>query len=231
MALAAGAGVVAYFKLGAIVKAAIETLGPSVTGTSVRVGSVSLSPFSGSGRIRGLFIGNPAGFKGESAFELRTVRAAVDLKSLRGERILIKEIVVEGPVITFEGGLGGSNLSRLQKNVESASPASPASKSGKSGGERKIEIGLFKVTGGKVNLRFTGLGDHRLSVALPDIELRGIGRKSGGVTPSRAAREMLSALTGSALDAAARALQQGGGSRLRDTTKRANKLLKGLFGK
>ncbi|MCX5797501.1 MAG: hypothetical protein NTY77_18575 [Elusimicrobia bacterium] len=202
-AVAVIAAVVMYLKLGAIVKAAVETWGPKATRTEVRLASVSLSPFSGSGRIKGLFIGNPAGFKTPGAFRMDSVRLTVDLKSLRGDHVKVKEIVVESPEVTFEGSLSGSNLSRIQKNVESFAPG------------LKVEIGLFKVTDGKVNLSLTALGSKSLTVPLSDIELRDIGRKSGGATVGEAAKVMFGAFTAAALRAA------GG----------ATGLVKGLFGK
>jgi len=232
-AVAVVAAVVTYLKLGAIVKAAVETLGPEVTQTEVRLKSVSLSPFSGNGSIRGIFIGNPAGFKTPSAFQLNSVRMAVDLKSLRGNRVVVKEMVVDGPEVTFEGSLSGSNLSRIQKNVESFVPASPKGKGEKPKKEMKVEIGLFKVTNGKVNLSLTALGGKSLSVPLPDIELRDIGRKSGGATVGEAAKEMFGAITGAATKAVAGAgnLLKGGTEKLDSAGKAAAGMVKGLFGK
>ena len=192
LAAAAIAAVVMYMKLGSIVKITVETLGPQMTQTEVRLKSVSLSPFSESGRIRGLFIGNPAGFKTPSAFQLHSVRMFVDINSLRADRVVVREIVVDGPEVTLEGSLSGSNLSRIQENVESFGLALP-----------KVEIGIFKVTNGKLNLSLTALGGKSLSVPLPDIELRDIGRKSGGATAGEAAKEMFGAVTGAALKAAA----------------------------
>ena len=225
--------VVMWWKLGALVKAAVETLGPRVTGTEVRVAFVNLSPFSGSGRINGLVIGNPDGFQTPSAFRMKSVRVAVDLKSLTGDRIIVKEIVVDGPEVTFEGSLSGSNLSRIQKNVESFVPASPKGKEEKPKKETKVEIGLFKVTNGRVNLSLSALGGKSLTVPLPDIELRDIGRKSGGATVGEATREMFGAVTGAATRAAAGGgkLLQSGADGLRQAGKAATGFVKGLFGK
>jgi uncharacterized protein involved in outer membrane biogenesis len=227
------AAVVMYMKLGSIVKAAVETLGPEVTQTEVRLASVSLSPFSGSGRIKGIFIGNPAGFQTPSAFKLGSVRMAVDLKSLAGDCVIVKEIVVDGPEVTFEGSLSGSNLARIQKNVESFAPAAPKAKGEKPAEEMRIIVDLFKVTNGKVNLSLTALGGKSLTVPLPDIELKGIGRKSNGATVGEAAKQMFGAITSSATGAAAGAgsLLKGGKEQLKNAGQAATGLVKGLFGK
>ena len=237
VAAAAIAAVIAtaamYLKLGAMVKAAVETWGPQVTQTEVRLASVSLSPFSGSGLIRGLVIGNPAGFKTPSAFRMDSVRLTVDLKSLRGDRVKVKEILVDGPEVTFEGSLSGSNLSRIQRNVESFLPAAAKGKDGKAKKETKVEIGLLKVTRGKVNLSLTALGGKSLTVPLPDIELRGIGSKPGGATVGEAAKEVFAALTGAAMKAAtgAGSLLKEGEDAVRSAGQAAAGLVQGLFGK
>ncbi|MBI5240772.1 MAG: hypothetical protein HY926_09895 [Elusimicrobia bacterium] len=227
------AAVMMYMKLGSIVKAAVETLGPKVTQTEVRLASVSLSPFSGNGRIKGVFIGNPAGFKTPGAFQMGSVRMAVDLKSLAGDCVVVKEIIVEGPEVTFEGSLKGSNLSRIQKNVESFVPAAPKAKGKKPKKEMKVIVDLFKVTGGKVNLSMTALGGKSLTVPLPDIELKGIGRKSNGATVGEAAQQMFGSLTNAATGAAAGAghLLKGGTEQIEKAGQAAAGLIKGLFGK
>ncbi|HAH06877.1 MAG TPA: hypothetical protein DCM05_10185 [Elusimicrobia bacterium] len=224
--------VVMVLKLGTLVKTAVETLGPKVTRTEVRLKSVTLSPFSGSGKIRGLFIGNPAGFKSGSAFKLDSVRVSVDLKSLRTDRVFIKEIVVDGPEVTYEGSLSGSNLARLQKNVESYAPAAPEPKEAEPGKPMKVEIGLFKVTNGKVNLGLSALGGKGVTVPLPDIELRDIGRESGGVSADEAAKKMLGALNGAALKAAggSSSLLKSGTDALDGAKKAALGAVKGIFG-
>ena len=141
--------------------------------------------------------------------------------------------MVDGPEVTFEGGLSGSNLSRIQKNVESFAPASPKGKGEKPEKELKVVVGLFKVTNGKVNLSLTALGGKSLTVPLPDIELRDIGRKSGGATVGEAAKEMFGTITGAATRSAAGAgnLLKGGKEQLKNAGQAATGLVKGLFGK
>ncbi len=229
--LGAAGGFFAYVRLGSIVKAAVETFGPKLTKAEVRVGLVTLSPFSGSGQVRSVFIGNPAGFKTPSAFELGSVRVGVDLKSLASDKIVVREIVIEGPEITFEGTLSGSNLGRIQENVESFVPA--GNSSAKSGPAPKVVIGLFRVTGGKVKLSLAGLAGKSVTVPLPDIELRDIGKSSGGVSPAKAAREMFGAVTRAAIKAAAGAgaLLKGGAGAAVGVGKSAVGTVKGLFRK
>ena len=229
--LATAAAVVVYMKLGVIVKTAVETIGPKVTRTEVRLRSARLFPFSGRGHISGVLIGNPPGFKAESAFKLQSVRFAVDLKSLRSDRVLIREVRIDGPEVTLEGSLSGNNLTRIQKNVESFIPVS--SQPQKQQKELKVEVGLFKVTNGKVHLSLAALGGRGLTIALPDIELRDIGRKSNGVTVGEAAQQMLGAMTGAATKAAAGSgeLLKGGVQELEKARQAASGLVQSVFAK
>jgi hypothetical protein len=61
VAILAGAGFFLWNRLDIIVKVALEHYGPEVTGVSVAVGDVEISPHDGPGRLRNLEIGNPPG--------------------------------------------------------------------------------------------------------------------------------------------------------------------------
>ncbi|MBI4062873.1 MAG: hypothetical protein HY401_01050 [Elusimicrobia bacterium] len=220
--------VVLYFNLGAIVKTAVETFGPRVTQTEVRVRSVALSPFSGRGRVKGVFIGNPPGFKTPSAFELSEVLIEVDLKSFGADKVVIKKIVVEGPVITIEGGLSSNNLSKIQKNAQAFSPAPVGSRDKKPQKETRLEIGLFAVKNGRVNVSLTGMGAKTLKVSLPDMEIKDIGKQGKGATAGEAAQKIMGAVIKAALGAGAGA---GTLTATQDAAEGALNKIKGLFKK
>ncbi|HXG48436.1 MAG TPA: hypothetical protein VNO52_12480, partial [Methylomirabilota bacterium] len=107
-----------------IVKKAVETAGPPLTKTEVKLASSKISPLSGSGHLQGLFIGNPEGFKTEFAIKMGEMKVDVDVGSLLSDTIVVEQIFIEGPEITFEGGLKGSNLGRLLDNLEAATGGS-----------------------------------------------------------------------------------------------------------
>ncbi|MFA6030265.1 MAG: hypothetical protein WC969_10460 [Elusimicrobiota bacterium] len=234
VALIVAAGVV-YLRLGAVVKAAVEAAGPRVAGVEVRLASVSISPFSGRGSLRGLFVGNPQGYKTEAAVKVGAVRVAVDLRSLLSDTLVVREVVVEAPEITYEMGPGGSNIARIQKNVEAFSPAAPKESRQAKRSEKKVIVDLFAVREGKVNLSAALLGGKELSIPLPAIELRDIGRKSNGAS----AKDVFSQVVGEVGRGVGKAVA-GGGDLLKggakalegvagDAGKQAGKLLKGLF--
>lgn len=235
VALVTAAGF-AYLRLGAVVKAAVEAAGPRVAGVEVRLASVSISPFSGRGSLRGLFVGNPQGYKTASAVKVGSVRVAVDLRSLLSDTLVVREVVVEAPEITYELGPGGSNIARIQKNVEAFVPASPkGEKPAAPKKEKKVIVDLFAVREGKVNFSAAVLGGKELSIPLPALELRDIGRKSNGAS----AKEVLSQVTGEVGRGVGKAVA-GGGDLLKGGAKalegvaggagkQAGQLLKGLF--
>lgn len=80
-----------------IVEKGIEKYGSQILRARVSVDAVEISPRSGKGNLRGVFIGNPAGFEAESAFELGEVTIAIDMGSVMGNPIVIKEISVNAP--------------------------------------------------------------------------------------------------------------------------------------
>ena len=75
------AGVVAYVlsNLDSLVKEAVETHGSAVTQAKVTLNEVKIEATSGAGALRGLTVGNPAGFKTSSAFELGQISIKYDL--------------------------------------------------------------------------------------------------------------------------------------------------------
>jgi hypothetical protein len=59
-----------YSSLGSLIKAAVEKYGSEITQAKVRLNAAEVSATSGTGALRGLYVGNPQGFKTPSAFKL-----------------------------------------------------------------------------------------------------------------------------------------------------------------
>src|SRR5881409_1074426 len=117
--LVVAVGVSIYF-LGSIVKKGVETVGPQITGTEIKLDSATLSLLSGSGKLKGLLVGNPEGFKTESAIKVGSVSVGVVAGSVFSDKVRVTQVNVQAPEITFEGGLKGNNLSKLLDNVEAS---------------------------------------------------------------------------------------------------------------
>ncbi len=211
-----GAGVVVAVILATIVslvvfidplaKSAIEGLGSKMTGTKVTVAHVDISPLTGRGTLRGLRVGNPAGFKTESAFSVGEIRIAIDSESLTKDVVVIEEILIDAPRITYELGSDGSNFDAIQKNIErfffgaahaGEKKQTAAGKAGKQDpGKRKLVITTFIIRGGRINVGATVFQGRKLTVALPRIHINNIGRRKGGASPGEVAQEVFAEVAG-----------------------------------
>jgi uncharacterized protein involved in outer membrane biogenesis len=196
-------GVIAS-SLGRVVKTAVETAGPRLLGAPVTVVSVSISPLSGRGTLRGLVIGNPEGFRSAHAVSVGSVELVLKLSSLLSDTVVVESLAVREPELIWEIGEGSSNLLRLQRNAQEAAAryggeaSSAESKPAQKG--KSLLIRDFTVAGGKVALAATALGGQGLGAPLPDVHLTNLGGK--GRSPAQVASEALAAITASARGAA-----------------------------
>ena len=208
-----------YASRDALIKRAIETFGPQLTGVSVNVHSVSLEPIEGRGAIKGLEVGNPKGFKAPRALSLGELRLAVEPATLASDVVHINELSLEAPSITYERGPGGDNLTAIQRHIESQLPqSSSANKHPRQGPERRFIVDRVQVR--KARVSYGGA----VSVDVPDMQLRDLGRKSGGATAAQITQEIWTALTRQAAAAAPGALREP-----EDKAKGAMDKLRGVF--
>lgn len=193
LVIAAGAAFWAYESLDLIVKYALEHYGPQVTGVSFEVGEVRLSPQDGRGSVRGVDIGNPPGFTAPRAARLGEIAVWVDPATVRAPVVVIHEIVIDAPLITYERSDRGTNLDAIQKNianyVKRAQETSGDGDRKPSGGEVKHRFVVEKlvIRGGKVTMTNPGLKGQGVTFDLPAIEMHDLGRRQGGATASEIA--------------------------------------------
>lgn len=112
---------IAAFHLGSIVKTGIETFMPSITGTPVKVGSVTCLPFSGHINVKDFVIYNPEGYKSEYAFKVKEFTVTVKPLSVLSDKIFISKILVDGMEVSYEQGLTGCNLTDIKNNISKLS--------------------------------------------------------------------------------------------------------------
>jgi len=230
-----------------IVKGAIEKYGSEATQATVTVESVSISLRSGEATISGLVVGNPEGFATANALTLGSITVKLDAGSLLGSGpIVIRQIDVVAPHVTYEVGAGGSNLQTIQKNAQDYAQTMEASGNGpsgtaasSSGGEpqRKLIIEDLTVRDGQVGVSATILEGRSLTVPLPTIHLANIGKEGGGAAPAEVAYLVLGAVSRDAVKVGAKALTHfatsaatGAAEDVTGGTQGLGKRLKGLFG-
>ncbi|MEN9840502.1 MAG: hypothetical protein RL376_302 [Verrucomicrobiota bacterium] len=223
------------FFLGPIVTKAVNAVGPRITGTKVELASASVSPLTGGGTLKGLFVGNPAGWSSDKAIYLGEARASIQPASLLGSHILINEVFVDGPEIVFEKRLlGGNNIDALLKQIEantrsgSASAPTPETKPGE---PLKFAIKSFRIQNAKMSLVVAG---QPITVPLPPLTITDLGVAEGGITADQVAAQVLKRVLAQLGVAAAEAAKQVGGALLEggtDGAKSAKEAAKGALNK
>jgi hypothetical protein len=205
--------------LGAAIKSVVEGVGSAVTQTDVKLASADVSVTSGEGMLKGLVVGNPKGYSTPSAIELGEIKVSLDTSTVTSDTIVIKEVLIDGPHLTYEIGPGGSNIGVIENNVAAYGGGAKESGGGKGGkssgggprepsgakaeGGKKVIIENLIVRNGRVDVSASFLKGKSVGAALGEIHLKGIGKASGGATPSQVTQLLLGALTKSALDAVA----------------------------
>lgn len=190
--------VVGISNLGPIIKRAVNTYGPTITRTEVRLSSVGISILSGQAKLKGFYLGNPKGFKSPQAMAVGSIFVDLDEKSVTSDPIIIDKVEVLRPEISYEKSRGTDNFKTILKNVERSVSKGRSSKqqSGKKEGGKKLIIRDFIIKDGKVDLAISAAGGQSLtaSASLPDIHLKNIGEKKGGASPEEVFKEVFAVL-------------------------------------
>jgi uncharacterized protein involved in outer membrane biogenesis len=182
--------------LGPIIKNVVNTYGPRMTKTEMRLGDVAISIFSGQAKLKDFYLGNPKGFKSFYAMKVGSMYVDVDEGSLTSDTIIINKIEVVRPEITYEKMGGTDNFKTILNNVKSSTGRDKPSKkqSDKENGGKKILIRDFIIREGKVNLFIPQLIGKSIGVSLPDIHLKDVGNVKGGASASEAFGEVFAEL-------------------------------------
>lgn len=174
--------------LGRLVKLAIEEFGQDMLQAEVRVNSVNISATDGQGRLSGLNLGNPKGFKTDYALKADSIEIEIEPASITKDVVVLHKVVIDAPHIIYEKGDSGSNFDAIQHNVEAYMGAGRKKAKDDKGEGKKLIIDSFVIRNAKVN--YSG----KLDLSLPDIELHNIGKKSGGATPAQVTKAIITEL-------------------------------------
>ncbi|MBN2141462.1 MAG: hypothetical protein JW718_10735 [Desulfovibrionaceae bacterium] len=223
--------IVAVMNIGAIIKKAVETIGPRITKTEVRLAEADVS-MSGEGVLKGLVLGNPAGFKSKTAFEVDEISIKVDKGSLATDTIVIERIVVLAPKVTYEKSASGDNFQAILNNIKKATSDNgkpgEAAKDRESGGKKLIIRDLI-IKDGRVNLAVTALGGEMAGASLPEIRLKDIGEDKKGATPAEVFEKVFAALHKDVLTSAT-SIAGDAGKAVEQGLDTVTGKVKGLFG-
>ena len=152
-----------------------------------------------------------------------TVEIELEPASLAKDVIVIRKILIDAPQIGYEKVDDITNFDAIQRNIEkylgtkSDKGEKPKQESGK-----KMTIDSFVIRNARVN--YNGM----LELKLPDIELRNVGKKTGGATSAQVVKAIIAELNTQLAIALAKAAVIGG---VGGVVVGAGAAIKGLFDK
>ena len=208
--LLVAAVVVVNNSAGRIVKAGIEKAAPKALGVPVTLGAADLQLLRGQARLNELVIGNPAGYRTESLLRMGELSVGLDTGSLFGDKVIVDRILIDGPEVTYELGMGNSNIGTLLKNLQSDKPAGeaaggaePAQEPTDKSGGKQVVIRELLVRNGKVRVSAKFLRGQAVVLPLPPIRLTDIGEKQGGASMAETVGVVVGAISQAAVQAVA----------------------------
>ena len=213
LALVVIGGIVASFFLGTIVTKGVNTFAPRITGTKVTLDSASISPLTGSGTLKGLFVGNPEGWKSDKAFSFATVHVSMVPGSLLDDHIVVKDVLIDGPEFVYETKIISSNIKDLLKNIEKnigAAEGKPSEQPTTKGGKPlKFEVRRFRLQNARVTL--VG-GPSAIIIPMPPLVLNDLGTKEGGITADQLVAKVMPRILANITQAVAESALNVGGA-------------------
>jgi len=197
------------FFLGSVVKAGVNNFAPKLTQTKVELQGAHISPFTGSGSLSGLTVGNPEGWSDNDAISLGKIHVDVQTFSIFGDHIVINEIIIDQPEFHYETKLISSNIKDLLKNIEEFAGNGGEEPETESGEPIKFVVKKFRLTNGKARL---GVGAGAIPIPLPPISMDDLGVKEGGITPDQLAGAVMKNVLGGIVSATGKAALKVGGT-------------------
>ena len=177
-----------FFPLELIVKKVVNKYGSEVTGTEVNLQGFNIDLKKGQASVDEITVANPANYKTKYALQLGNVSVTIDLKSITSDTIVIKEIAVNKPVISYEMmSLTQNNISDILNNINkytSASPTEPVKQESQDS-SKKVIIKKVIVQNGEINGAMTAAPNViSAAIPLPTLTMNNIGENSKGTSIS-----------------------------------------------
>jgi hypothetical protein len=205
VALLLAAVVVVGMSLDKLIKKAVETAGPAVTKVDVTLDDVKLSLLNGEGSLHGFALGNPQGYQSPTSIQFNLASLSIQPASVMSDKVIIRHVRLEDPVITFEGGLRGNNLSDLingmQGEEEDTAEDPEAPEEEAVGTSKKLQVDEFALTGATLIAIIKELDGETNTFVLPDIILTDLGAEPEGITAQEMSKLVLKAVAEKAVRA------------------------------
>ena len=181
---------ITWISLESIVKGVVNKFGSEVTGTEVKLEGFNLSPFDGTASVKGLTVANPKNYKNPYLLSLNGISVKLDVKSLMSDTIVIEDITVDKPVITYEMlSVTQNNIKQIQSNISKNTASAEKTQTAKdekgekdnSASAKKVIIKKLTVKAGELKAATNVAGEESsIDVVLPEIVLTDIGGQGKG---------------------------------------------------
>lgn len=172
-----------------LIRDAIASYGSAMTQARVSVAAVRIAATDGKGTISNLVLANPAGFKANHAIKVGRIDIDVDIASVTKDVVVIRRIAVVAPDVIYEKGDAMTNFDAIQKNIASYLGPSESKREG-----RKLIVEELSIRDATAQASAAFMNGKTVSVPLPDITLKNIGKAKGGITPGELGHEVAGAL-------------------------------------
>jgi len=188
------AAIALVMRLDGLITKAVNTYGPEITGTEIRVDDVRVSFLSGKATISNFVMGNPKGFRSPRAMKVASASVNLELTSLLSGTIVIRRLEIVEPDITYEKRGGTDNFQPIAKHAEQTAKEAGivSGKTGEGKRGKKLRIREFISRGGRATLHTPDLPSGTASAAISDIQMRNVGRD--GAPPSEVFSRILAVL-------------------------------------
>lgn len=211
-----------------IVKKLVNKYGSEITGTDVSIKSLNLKLTSGQGSVKGITIKNPRQYKSKYLFSLDEIGIGIDISSLTEDTIVIENISVTKPIITYEMlSLTQNNISDILNNIAANTSKSESKEEKKvekdsKASSKKVVIKKLVVSGGEIQV-MVGVGSMKQAVTLPlpTIEMNNIGEEKKGASISETLSLVLNKVLNTATQAVAVSGIEDAGKQLMENAKDA----------
>lgn len=185
VALIFGAGVFMAFKGEALIAEGVSTQGSKMLDTPVKLGQVSLAPFSGQVQLQDFSVGQPKGFGDDKLVSMDSFTLALKPASLLTKHIQMDVIDLNGFTLNAVLKEGKTNfqalMDKLGTSEEAAEPV-----------DIRVSAKSILLRNMKASFQYND-GKKRV-VDLADVELKDLGVDQNGMPPKEMIRHALAAI-------------------------------------
>lgn len=226
---------------------AVNTWGPAIAKTEVRLGDVDTGLFDGQVIVKDIHVGNPHGFSLPQLLSAATVFMRFDSSTIFSNPLIIDRIEIDSLDIAYERIGRTDNVKTFLRNMglpataaqaAGADTAAAAPPKRKQKG-RRLVIRDLVIREARVTAIVSSSGSKALSFTLPELHLENVGGSSGA-QPAEVARQVLAALydrmpssfaPGNRISGPADTASKSAGGGVKNGVDRFNEGIKKLFGR